>query len=319
VGLAISGVVLLAGWAYGAQQLATHAAQKTGKTVRLIQPNAAQHLKWEPEYIGGFLQRAVDFTAAPAPADVAPDLIVWPETSVPYPLDDAPTVLQAISRAAGGQPVIVGGNDRAEDGWRNTLTLLGPDGSRAQTYYKYHLVPFGEYIPFGDTLSRFGIHGMASRDGGGFSKGPGPKLIDLPGIGPALPLICYELIFPRGIHGVPRPNLLLQITNDAWFGNISGPYQHLAQARIRAVEQGLPLIRAANTGISAVIDPWGRITAQTKLNEAAYLDAGLPAPAQATLYSRLYDWPMRGVLALLLIWHIFARWRVSIDRAARQR
>ena len=315
-GLAVSAVILIAGWGYGAQVLATHAAQKTGKTVRLIQPNAAQHLKWKPEHLGQFLQRAVDLTAAPA--DAPPDLIVWPETSVPYPLGEAEVVLQAISRSAGGKPVIVGGNDRSEDGWRNTLVLLGPDGSRAQSYHKHHLVPFGEYVPFGDMLSRFGISGMASRDGGGFAKGPGPKLIDLPSIGPALPLICYELIFPRNFRGLPRANLLLQITNDAWFGNISGPYQHLAQARVRAVEQGLPLIRAANTGVSAVIDPWGRVTAQTELNTAAFLDAGLPAPAPATFYSRFCDWPMRGVLVLLLIWRIAARRRVSIDRTAPQ-
>ncbi|RLJ41249.1 apolipoprotein N-acyltransferase [Litoreibacter meonggei] len=316
VGLIIAVVLLLASWGYGAQQLATNAAQKTGKIVRLIQPNAAQHLKWDPEHVGEFLQRAVDLTAAPA--DTKPDLIVWPETSVPYPLNEAPTVLEAISRAAGGQPIIVGGNDRVEDGWRNTLTLLGPDGGRVQTYHKYHLVPFGEYIPFGETLSQFGIRGMASRDGGGFSKGSGPKLIELPGIGAALPLICYELIFPRSFRGLARPNLLLQITNDAWFGNISGPYQHLAQARIRAVEQGLPLIRAANTGISAVIDPWGRITAHTKLNEASYLDANLPAPTQPTWYSRLHDWPVQALLTLLLIWRIAARRRVSIDHAAPQ-
>ncbi|EPX77142.1 apolipoprotein N-acyltransferase [Litoreibacter arenae] len=316
VGLGVSLAILGAGWVYGAQILSTHAAQQTDKTVRLVQPNAAQHLKWDPEHVGRFLQRAVDLTAAPA--DAPPDLIVWPETSVPYPLNDAPTVLEAISKSAGGQPVIVGGNDRMEDGWRNTLVLLGPEGQRMQTYHKHHLVPFGEYIPFGEALGKLGIRGMASRDGGGFSKGPGPKLIDLPGIGPALPLICYELIFPRDLRGLPRSNLLLQITNDAWFGNISGPYQHLAQARLRAVEQGLPVVRAANTGISAVIDPWGRITAQTKLNEAAVLDADLPAPASATLYSTLYDWPMRGLLVVLLIWRIAVRRRVSIDPVARQ-
>ena len=316
VGMAISTAFLFLGWTYGAQQLSTNAAQNTGKTVRLIQPNAAQHLKWDPKHIRKFLQRAVNLTATPA--DTVPDLIVWPETSVPYPLNEAPTVLESISNAAGGQPVIVGGNDRVEEGWRNTLTLLGPNGQRTQTYHKHHLVPFGEYIPFGDALGKLGIRGMASRDGGGFSKGPGPKLIELPGIGPALPLICYELIFPRDLRGLPRANLLLQITNDAWFGNISGPYQHLAQARIRAVEQGLPLIRAANTGISAVIDPWGRITAQTKLNVAAYLDADLPAPAQPTLYSRVHDWPIRGVLVMLLLWRIAARRRVFIDRGAAQ-
>ncbi|WP_394199385.1 apolipoprotein N-acyltransferase [Litoreibacter albidus] len=316
VGLAISLVVLAAAWGFGAQRLASHETQNTGKTVRLIQPNAAQHLKWQPEHIGEFLQRAVNLTAAPS--DTAPDLIVWPETSVPYPLNDAPQVLEAITRAAGGQPVIVGGNDRVEDGWRNTLALLGPEGQREQVYHKYHLVPFGEYIPFGEALSKLGIRGLASRDGGGFSKGPGPKLIDLPGIGPALPLICYELIFPRRLRGLPRSNVILQITNDAWFGNISGPYQHLAQARLRAVEQGLPLVRAANTGISAVIDPWGRVTAETQLNVAAYLDAALPKPAAPTLYAQFYDWPMRVLLALLLVWRIAARRRLSIDRVPPQ-
>lgn len=312
-GLAVSAVFLTASWGFGVQHLTANSTQQTGKIVRLIQPNAAQHLKWNPEHVGKFLQRAVNLTAAPA--EVKPDLIVWPETSVPYPLNEAPTVLEAISRAAKGQPIIVGGNDRVEDGWRNTLTLLDAKGRREQTYHKYHLVPFGEYIPFGETLAKIGIRGLASRDGGGFSKGPGPKLIDLPGIGSAIPLICYELIFPRSLRGFPRPNLILQITNDAWFGNISGPYQHLAQARIRAVEQGLPLIRAANTGITAVIDPWGRVTAQTKLNVAAFLDAGLPAPTAATPYSRLHDWPMCVGLLLLLLWRIAARRRVSIDRA----
>lgn len=316
LGLGVSLVIAAVSWGYGSYQLSSHAAQDTGKTVRLIQPNAAQHLKWDPEHIGTFLQRAVNLTAAPA--EVTPDLIVWPETSVPYPMNEAPQVMEAISRAANGQPIIVGGNDRVEDGWRNTLALLGPDGARLQTYHKYHLVPFGEYIPFGELLSDIGIRGLASRDGGGFAKGEGPALIDLPGIGTALPLICYELIFPRNLHGLPRPNLLLQITNDAWFGNISGPYQHLAQARIRAVEQGLPLIRAANTGISAVVDPWGRVTAQTTLNVAAFLDAALPAPAPATLYSKLYDWPMRAFLALLLMWRITVRRRVLVDVAARQ-
>ncbi|MEP3348018.1 apolipoprotein N-acyltransferase, partial [Litoreibacter sp.] len=317
VGIGMSAALLGGSWLYGAQVLSTNAALFTDQTVRLIQPNAAQHLKWDPEHSGRFLQRAVDLTTEPADAPL--DLIVWPETSVPYPLNGAPAVLEAIAKAGRGTSVIVGGNDRIEDGWRNTLTLLDQNGQRTQTYHKYHLVPFGEYIPFGEALSKLGIRGLASRDGGGFSKGPGPQLMDLPGIGPALPLICYELIFPRSFRGLDRPNLLLQITNDAWFGNISGPYQHLAQAQVRAVEQGLPLIRAANTGVSAVIDPWGRVLAQTQLNEVAFLDAKVPAPTDATLYSRVDDWPMRGGLAVLLLWLIIARRRVSIDQTAPHR
>lgn len=316
-GMAMSVIILAVSWGYGVQVLATHDTQYTGKMIRLVQPNAAQHLKWDPAYVEGFLQRAIDLTSEPSQANL--DLVVWPETSVAYPLDSAPNTLAAIAHAAGGVPVIVGGNDRVLDGWRNTMLLLAPDGSRLSTYYKHHLVPFGEYIPFGEALAKLGIHGLASRDGGGFAPGAGPQIIELPGIGPALPLICYELIFPRNLRGLPRPKLLLQITNDAWFGAISGPYQHLAQARIRAVEQGLPMIRAANTGVSAAIDPWGRITAKTKMNEAIFLDVNLPAPTQTTLYSKLGDWPMRALLIALLTWRIIARRRVPIDPDAPRR
>jgi len=305
MGAALSCAVLASGWGYGALVLRGNAAQMTDHVVRLVQPNAPQHLKWDPDYIPQFLQTGLQLTSAAA--DVPVDLVIWPETSIAYPLDASPNTLAAVAGAAGGVPVIVGGNDRTENGWHNTLLLLDTDGSRRATYYKSHLVPFGEYIPFGEALAKIGITGLAARNGGGFAAGPGPALLDLPGIGKALPLICYELIFPRNLRGLERANLLLQITNDAWFGTISGPYQHLAQARLRAIEQGLPLVRAANTGVSAVIDPWGRVLSQTKLGEAAFLDSAVPAPATATLYAWLGDWPMRALLALLLIAQITAR------------
>lgn len=307
LGGAMSVALLVSGWAYGALVLKANQAQMTEVTVRLVQPNAPQHLKWDRDHIPTFLQRGLDLTSAPA--SVPPDLVIWPETSIAYPLDAAPNTLSAVAQAAGGSPVIVGGNDRSERGWHNTLLLVDPDGSRRATYYKHHLVPFGEYIPFGEALARVGITGLAARNGGGFAAGPGAALLDLPGIGTALPLICYELIFPRNLRAVARPDLLLQITNDAWFGTISGPYQHLAQARLRAVEQGLPLIRAANTGVSAVIDPWGRVLSRTKLGEAAFLDALLPAPEPPTPYARLGDWPMRALLLVLLLSQIIARRR----------
>ena len=127
----------------------------------------------------------------------------------------------------------------------------------------------------------------------------GPGLVDLPGIGRALPLICYEAIFPHGLRGTERPRVLLQITNDAWFGEFSGPFQHLAQARMRAVEQGLPMVRVANTGVSAMIDPGGAITASIPLGEAGFIDAPLPDARPPTLYARTGDWPVAVALVVL--------------------
>jgi apolipoprotein N-acyltransferase len=126
--------------------------------------------------------------------------------------------------------------------------------------------------------------------------------MDLGGLGLALPLICYEAVFPQAILGAPdRPDFLMQITNDAWFGAFSGPYQHLAQARLRAVEQGLPMVRVANTGVSAMIDPRGRITAALPLNEAGWLDAALPEPLPPTLYARTGEGPMLALIPMLLL------------------
>ena len=151
---------------------------------------------------------------------------------------------------------------------------------------------FGEYVPFGDFMARFGIHGFASQAGAGYAAGPGARLMELP-IGSALPLICYEAVFPQDVNAAAaRPDMLVQITNDAWFGTRSGPYQHLVQARMRALEQGLPMIRAANTGVSAMIAPDGQLLDQLPLGQAGYIDAALPMPLPPTLYSRTGDWPV---------------------------
>jgi apolipoprotein N-acyltransferase len=264
--------------------------------IRLVQPNAPQDEKWDPDRVIEFYRRQLGYTAVPA--DPPPDLIVWPESAIAWPLDIAEPVLGEIAAAANGIPVALGLNRREEGRWYNALVVVDATGGVAALYDKHHLVPFGEYIPFGHLTRGLGLRSFAARDGYGYSAGPGPRLLDLGPFGRALPLICYEAIFPQGIRGAPaRPDLLLQITNDAWFGEISGPYQHLAQARVRAVEQGLPLVRAANTGVSAVIDPGGRILAQLSLGEAGFLDHQVPAPLPPTLYSRTGDWP---VLLLIL-------------------
>ncbi len=264
--------------------------------VRLVQTNAPQHEKWNREMIPVFFDRNLQFTAAIS--DKKPDLIIWPETSVPYLLNSAEGALEVIAGAAEGVPVVLGMQRRGDAGqYYNSLVLLGADGAVADIYDKSHLVPFGEYVPGGWLAAKLGLNGFAAQGGFGFESGDGLRPIGIPGLGRALPLICYEAIFPEEVGGVSeRPDWLLQITNDAWFGNLTGPQQHLAQARFRAIEQGLPLVRAANTGISAVIDARGQITAMLGLGVAGYLDAPLPHGLPPTPYSRTGDWPVELLL-----------------------
>ncbi len=266
----------------------------TEHTLRLIQPNAPQHQKWDPAFIPIFWERQLRMTAA----EGTPDLIIWPETAVPALLDNADGALAAISAAAGDIPVIFGIQRQSEAGYHNTLAMIDGTGRVTQIYDKHHLVPFGEYMPLGDLFARVGIHGLAAANGFGFAAGPGPEVLDLGSFGKMLPLICYEAVFPQDLRVAPdRAGWILQITNDAWFGENSGPYQHLVQAQFRAVEQGLPLIRVANTGVSAVIGPDGAIQAFLPLGEEGFLDVRLPAAIPLTLYARSGDVP----LALLLL------------------
>ncbi|WP_424832773.1 apolipoprotein N-acyltransferase [Ruegeria sp.] len=274
---------------------------ETEHIVRLVQPNAPQHQKWDPDYAPLFFARQIEFTAI----EPRPDLIVWPETAVPAWLDSAQPYLEAIADAAQGTPVILG-IQRAE-GLRiyNSMVYLDEQGRQAGLYDKHHLAPFGEYVPFGGVLEQFGIAGLASTTGHGFSAGPGAANLDVGKLGKALPLICYEAVFPQDVLAAPdRSDFLLQITNDAWFGTRSGPYQHLAQARMRAIEQGLPMVRVANTGVSAMIDPLGRITDALPLGQAGFVDAVLPQPLPPTPYSRFGDIPVfLCLLAMfLLLW-----------------
>ncbi|WP_420586354.1 apolipoprotein N-acyltransferase [Ruegeria sp.] len=279
---------------------------ETDHVVRLIQPNAPQHQKWDPDYAPLFFARQVEFTAA----QPRPDLIVWPETSIPAWLGSAQPYLDVVADAAQGTPVFLG--IQRGDGPRiyNSMIYLNEDGQQQGLYDKHHLAPFGEYVPFGNLMAKFGIHGMATTAGHGFSSGPGAALMDAGKLGKALPLICYEAVFTQDVLSAPgRADFLLQVTNDAWFGTRSGPYQHLAQAQMRAIEQGLPMMRAANTGVSAMIDPLGRITESLPLGQAGFIDAKLPAPLASTVYARMGDIPVFGLLLFLfaLLWRTARR------------
>jgi apolipoprotein N-acyltransferase len=279
--------------------------------VRLVQPNAPQNEKWDPDKARDFVERQIAYTAAPKSGV---DLIVWPETAIPYRLDVSAPVFERIAGAAGGVPVVLGLNRVADGRFFNALVTIGPDGFPTEIYDKVRLVPFGEFIPMGQLARLIGLQSFAARDGYGFSPGARVRLIDTP-LGRALPLICYEAIFPQHIRGVPeRPGYMLQITNDAWFGTFSGPFQHLQQAQFRAAEQGLPLIRAANTGVSAVIDANGRIVKSLALGVAGYLDVPMPGARAPTFYARTGDWPVGVIILVTLGALFFARKRNRVAK-----
>jgi len=289
---ALAGVA--AAWGYGLWALSQPLPAAKGITLRLVQPAAEQRTKWDPELAQQFLDRLLAFTAVKP----APDLVIWPETALPYLLERHPELADMIATAGNGAPVALGMQRvLGVQGWNN-LSVIAADGQIVASYDKHHLVPFGEYIPFGEALFDWlDISAFAPSAGNGYSAGIGPQLLDLgPKLGHVLPLICYEAVFPQDLRGTERPDWLLQITNDAWFGTQSGPFQHAAQARLRAIETGLPLVRVANTGVTAVYDARGRITAALDFGIAAYLDTALPGALPPTPYAR---WGEGPVLVLL--------------------
>lgn len=278
--------------------------------VRLIQPNAPQHLKWREDLIPVFFQRSLDLTAsAPRDGGAAPDLVIWPETTLPVLLEYSEGARARIADAAGEAQIMIGVQRFEGFRPRNSAALLTPDGQIAAVYDKHRLVPFGEYMPGGMVAEALGLRGMAEVLAGGYAPGPGPAVLELGGaLGRVFPMICYEAIFARDIGRVARPDWMVHLTNDAWFGALSGPFQHLALARLRAVEQGLPVLRAANTGVSAVIDARGAITAFLPLNVTGALDAPLPPALPPTIYARVGDMPIL-LLVLLATGTILVRMR----------
>lgn len=283
-------------WGFGTYRLAQPVLEReTAFTVRIVQPNAAQELKWLPEFAQVFYDRQIELTSAPA--DIPPDLVIWPEAAIPFIPARRADLMQQIGIAAKGADVLLGARRIDDNGnWFNSMAMINPDGRIVQHYDKHHLVPFGEYIPFGALLSKTGIQALTRES---FDAGPQPITIAQDGIPPFVPLICYEAIFPA--YAAPsgqRPEWIVHITNDAWFGRFNGPYQHLAQARSRTIEQGLPLVRSANTGVSAMIDPFGRILNSLPLGQLGFVDAALPAALPQTIYGRFGNWP---VIFLLLI------------------
>lgn len=313
-GTVLAGLLLATAFSAGVARQVRPLPDDTGLHLRLVQPNATQALKWDPYYAEVFFRRLLDLSAVRDPGKPAPDVVIWPETAVNFLLDQAGTAPQDIAAYAGA-PVILGIQRAEGERYFNSLTAFSAKGI-GQVYDKFHLVPFGEYTPWGDLMARLGVRAFAAQHGFGYSPGPGAKVLRVDALPPFQPLICYEAVFSRHlITGADRPEWLLQVTNDAWFGSLSGPWQHLAQARLRAIEAGLPLMRAANTGVSAVIDARGGLRATLDLDMAGRVDAVLPGALPPTPWSRWGDWPVLLLACALVLAAVTPRRRLTATGA----
>lgn len=280
-------------------------------SLRIVQANIVQGDKWRPENQDEIVEAYLDLSTAGGLDGVTH--LVWPESAVPMLIDEAPEPRERLVRNLPDDVTLLLGALRRElhdpvgtPSLRvyNSLFAVSGAGDILARYDKWRLVPFGEYLPLAALLEPLGLRQFVPLPLG-FSAGSAPHTLTIDGTPAFAPLICYEVIFPRAlIDRRDRPEWLLNVTNDGWFGNTAGPYQHLEQARFRAIEEGLALVRAANTGISAVIDPYGRILDRLPLGEAGRFDSPLPRPLPPTYYALWGDLPflfllvMSGLVAL---------------------
>jgi apolipoprotein N-acyltransferase len=270
-----------------------------GADFRIVQPNLSQDDKWRNDNASRSFDELVALSIAPsATHDIK--YIVWPESAVAFLIDEsegAKNVLRSSLRE--GQFLLTGSLRRLPSNHETFYTSIIAFDHAARivgVYDKWRLVPGGEFLPFSSILEPLGFQRVVSLPGG-FTAGTGPGSIELPGLGHVGMLICYEVAFPHQlVVSGKRPLALVNVTNDGWFGTSTGPYQHLAQVRLRAIEQGLPIIRSANTGISAVFDAFGRMGPSLGLNSKGVVDAKLPAQISATLYSRAGDWVFAALI-----------------------
>jgi apolipoprotein N-acyltransferase len=297
----LAGLALAAIFAFGALRLEAPASATVANVkLRIVQPNVAQDANFAPENGAAIVKRYLrlsDRATSPATSGVADVThLIWPESAFPFILSRDGAMMKEIAGFLHGGAVLITGAARMEHDDRphgrfhyyNSIEVIDRQGLRPERYDKHHLVPFGEYMPLSNLIERIGVSQFVNIPGG-FDPGSGTDVIRIPGLPPALAMICYEAVFPNetpAAAGPDRPRWLLNVTDDAWFGLTSGPYQHFAQARLRAVELGLPLVRAANTGVSAVTDGFGRILAETALGSETVLDSPLPEPIAPTWQAR---------------------------------
>ena len=302
LGLAVA--IPVVAWAGGNVRLAGAPAlddqMLPGVGLRLVQANIPQREKWDRRLIRRNFDLQMSLSIADRPHWVTH--IVWPETAATIDLTGNAEVRKAVASIVPAGGLLLTGTPRRERGpdriW-NAMVAVDGSGNITAVFDKFHLVPFGEYMPFRAILP-FNKATPGTLD---FSAGPGPQTIDLAGLPPVSPLICYEAIFPgETVDAGRRPGWLLNLTNDAWYGNTAGPHQHLAITRARAIEEGIPLVRSANTGISAVFDSYGREIGRIGLSEQGIMDTGLPrAAAIIPVYARIGDYAHLFLMTIVFL------------------
>lgn len=304
---AVTLIALIMAYGYGMARIPSDISF-TGTRVRVVQGAIPQSLKWTTE---GRLEsiRIHSTLSGMQASDPTPEIIIWEETALPFTLYPDSVWPSRISAILPPRSTLITGAVRADDSGRevkvwNSAVLIAPGGKWEASYDKHQLVPFGEFVPLRSVLPLDKIT-PGNTD---FSRGAGPQTIRSEGLPPFSPLVCYEVVFPWiTLDPADRPEWLVNVTNDAWYGDSAGPYQHFTMSRMRAIEQGLPLVRAANTGISAVIDPFGHPVRFLKLNERGIIDQALPKPLPMTLYAQYGEAP---VLILLLVLWVGTIWQL---------
>ncbi len=316
--------VMAAIWAGGAWRLSTQPTEYVDDVrIRIVQPSIPQSEKWKSGNGPKIFSLYTDMTQEEGYDEISH--VVWPESAVPYILSRNRDRLDDIGDMLGPDRILITGavrydlpDDQSSPVFFNSLHVIRAQGEQHSageiiaTYDKQHLVPFGEYLPLAGLLSRLGFRQLAQGTSG-YASGPGTTTLDVVGAPPASPLICYEIIFPGEVTAPGRrPGWLVNLTNDAWFGDSSGPRQHLAMARVRAIETGLPVVRSANNGISTIIDPLGRTATRLALNKVGILDGRLPRALGSTLYEEFGDLLVLFLLFCLVIYIWFAqKWKIK--------
>jgi apolipoprotein N-acyltransferase len=318
-------LVLIAMAVFGAVRLSRHPTLSVANAkLRIMQPNLQQDEKFNYSAKAAVMQKYLtlsDRASGPQSTGVRNvSILIWPESAFPFFLTREADAMAQIADLLPKGTVLITGSVRAPDlppemritSAYNSIYVIDHDGSVLSIYDKLHLVPFGEFLPFQRWMEKLGFVQLTKVQGG-FIPGAVRRTMAIPSAPRALPLLCYEAIFPADIAARDdRPGWIVNLTNDGWFGVSTGPYQHLQQARLRAVEQGLPVVRAANTGISAVIDPLGRIVARLGLGVEGVLDSALPAALAPTIYARFGDVPAALIVAAALVF--VARRRIAKRR-----
>ncbi len=331
--IALSIAVLAALGGFGAWRLArTPTRLVDGVHLRIMQPNLQQDVRFNYSAKQEVMNRYIALSSRASGSQSQGSQsqgsqsqgmgdttqLIWPESPFPFFLTrEADALAQITNLLPQGSVLITGAirladpDNPAQSGVYNSIDVIDHTGSIAAVYDKVHLVPFGEYLPFEYILERLGLEELTQQRGG-FLAGDRHRLIAIPGAPTALPLICYEVIFPGEVMPPgERPGWIVNVTNDGWFGFSTGPYQHFQQARVSAIELGLPLARAANTGISAVVDPVGRIINSLPLAVEGVLDAPLPRAISAPVYARVGDAPV--FIAILIVFIAVVRRRLRAE------